>query len=252
MIKVLILDDEINCNDTLELMIEKKFSDKLAVIATCTSVQAALEQMEISHPDVVFLDIEMPIGSGFDFLQNVKNHDFQVVFVTAHESYALRAIKFNAIDFLLKPINPVELELTVNKIIYKIEQEQISGMPEIKNLIENLKTLQSDSKKIALIGVKQTIFVEIKEIIRCEYKDPNSIVHLTNDRIHYSTRPLKEFEELLLDYNFVRVNPSSIINITHVKAYINGNGGFAIMSDGEKIEISRRKKGEFISKTTKM
>lgn len=251
MIKALILDDEINCIDTLSLILERKFGAEIKVVAKCTSIPQAVECMELYEPQVVFLDVEMPNGTGFDFLLNMGKHNFYVVFITAHESYALKAIKFNAIDYILKPINLNELEAAVNKIMQKIQADVTINVPEIGNLLDNLRNLKSDTKKVALIGAKQTIFVEIKEIIRCEFTEINTAVYLTDNRVHFSPKPLKDFEEMLCEYNFMRVNVSSMINLNHVKAYINGAGGFAVMSDGSEIEISRRRRIEFLAKTTK-
>lgn len=252
MIKALILDDEVNCIDTLSIILERKFGNEIKVVAKCTSIQQAIECMELYNPQVVFLDVEMPTGTGFDFLLNIGKHNFHVVFITAHESYALKAIKFNAIDYILKPINLNELEAAVKKIMQKISTETIINVPEIGNLLDNLRNIKSDSKKIAIIGTKQTIFVEIKEIIRCEFDDPNTAVYLTDNRMHHSSKSLKDFDEMLAEYNFMRVNVSSIINLSHVKAYINGAGGYAVMSDGSKIEISRRRKADFLASTSKM
>jgi two-component system LytT family response regulator len=252
MIKALILDDEINCVDTLAIMLDRKFGEEIKVVAKCTTIPQAVECMELYNPQVVFLDIEMPQGTGFDFLLSVKKHNFHVVFITAHESYALKAIKFNAIDYILKPINLNELEAAVNKIMQKIKNDITINVPEINNLLDNLKNLKSDSKKVALIGSRQTIFAEVKEIIRCEYEEPNTTIHLTDSRVHFCPKPLKEFEEMLSEFNFMRVNVSSLINLSHVKAYINGPGGFAVMSDGSKVEVSRRRKIEFINRTSKI
>ena len=250
MIKALILDDEINCIDTLSIILDRKFSNEIKVVAKCTSITQAIECMELYEPHVVFLDVEMPNGTGFDFLLNMKKHNFYVVFITAHESYALKAIKFNAIDYILKPINLNELEAAVNKIMQKIQADVIINVPEIGNLLDNLRNLKADTKKVALIGAKQTIFVKVKEIIRCEYNETNTTVFLTDNRVHHSPKTLKDFEEMLCDYNFMRTNVSSIINLSHVKAYINGNGGFAVMSDDSEVEISRRRRIEFLSRTT--
>lgn len=252
MIKALILDDEENCIDIISLMLEKKFGDEVKVVAKCTDIEQAIECMELYNPQMVFLDVEMPRGTGFDFLLHTKTHHFHVVFITAHESYALKAIKFNAIDYILKPINLIEFEAAVNKILNRIKADISISVPEIGNLLDNLRNLNSDSKKVALIGPKLTTFVEVKEIIRCEYIDPSTVIYLTDDRVHFSTKPLKDFDEMLSDYNFMRVNASSVINLNHVKAYINGIGGFAAMSDGVQVEISRRRRLEFIDRTSKI
>lgn len=250
MMNALILDDEIDCIDTISLILEKKFSATINIVAKCTNISDALKCMDQYHPEVVFLDIEVPNGSGFDFLMNVKNHNFNVVFITAHESYALKAIKFNAIDYLLKPVNPLELEEAIKKIVKKKETDNLSSLPEIKNLLDNLKNLKNDTKKIAIIGIKTTTFVEVREIIRCEYQESYTTVYLTNDQRQHSPKTLKDFEEMLSEFNFMRVNPSSLINLTHIKAYVNGGGGYAIMSDGSKVEISRRRRSEFLSRTS--
>lgn len=249
MIKALILDDEVNCIDTISLILEKKFKNEIEIVGKCSTIDDALICMENKEPNVVFLDVEMPNGSGFDFLIKVKSHNFNLIFVTAHENYALKAIKFNAIDYILKPVNPIKLEIAVNKILQMPKDISSDTVPSIKNLLDNLRNLKSETKKIAIVGVKQTLFVEIKEIVRCEFNDPYTVVYLTGNRQHHSPKALKEFDEMLCDYNFMRVNPSELINLIHVKAYINGSGGYAIMSDGSKVEISRRRKTDFLSKT---
>jgi Response regulator of the LytR/AlgR family len=252
MIKALILDDEINCIDTLSIILERKYATEIKVVAKCTSVAQAIECMELYNPQVVFLDVEMPNGTGFDFLLNMEKHNFHVVFITAHESYALKAIKFNAIDYILKPINIIELDIAVKKIMQRISSEAIINVPEIGNLLDNLRNLKSDSKKIAIIGSKQTTFVEIKEIIHCEFEEPNTAIYLTDNRVLYSPKTLKDFDDMLSEYSFMRINISSIINLNHVKAYINGIGGYAVMNDGSKIEVSRRRKADFLAKTEQL
>ena len=122
----LILDDEIDSIDTISLILEKKFNGLINIVAKCTNITDALRCMDLYHPEVVFLDIEVPNGTGFDFLANVQNHNFNVIFITAHESYALRAIKFNAIDYLLKPVNPIELEEAIKKIVRKKENDNLN------------------------------------------------------------------------------------------------------------------------------
>ena len=252
MIKALILDDEVNCIDTLSLILEKKFGNEIRVVAKCTSIPQAIECMELYNPQVVFLDVEMPSGTGFDFLLNFGKHNFHVVFITAHESYALKAIKFNAIDYILKPINLNELEAAVKKIMQRISSESVINVPEIGNLLDNLRNIKSDSKKVAITGAKQTIFVEIKEIIRCEFNESYTAVFLTDNRTFRSSKTLKDLDDMLSEYNFMRVNVSAIINLSHVKAYINGVGGYAVMSDGTEVEISRRRKADFLASTSKI
>lgn len=249
----LILDDEIDSIDTISLILEKKFNGLINIVAKCTNITDALRCMDLYHPEVVFLDIEVPNGTGFDFLANVQNHNFNVIFITAHESYALRAIKFNAIDYLLKPVNPIELEEAIKKIVRKKENDNLNSLPEIKNLLDNLKNLKNDLKKIAIIGAKTTSFVEVREIVHCEYHEFYTTVHLIDSQKQHCAKTMKDFEEMLSEFNFMRVSPSSLINLTHVKTYIGGGGvSYAIMTDGSKIEISRRRRAEFLARISSL
>ena len=193
----------------------------------------------------------MPKGNGFDLLEKFDQVNFEVIFTTAYGHYAIKAIKFSALDYLLKPIDIDELNIAVRKVEDQInstkdEQENES----IKTLIENLNN--TSMKKIAIPDLEGITFVDIDDIIRCEADRNYTCIHLKNGRKLLSSKVLKEYEKLFADYQFIRLHNSHIINLSHVKRYIKGEGGTVIMSDESSVDVSRRRKSEFLERLSRM
>ena len=245
---ILIVDDEQHCIDTLLSMLRRKYPD-WDKIKYCHNVKEARGHIAQCEPDLLFLDVEMPYQNGFQLLKSYKEVSFDVIFTTAYEHYALKAIKFNALDYLLKPFSMKDLENSVEKFLEKRRTTPKKSNPALQSFISNM---QQTSKKIALPTAQGLIFIPLETIIRCEAKDNYSKIYLTDGTAHVISKTLKEFEYLLEEMNFCRVHYSHLINLQHVKKYIQGNGGVVLMSDGSSIDVSRRRKPEFLKKSVEL
>ena len=241
MIRAIIVDDERKGRETFSHLLAQHCKN-VKVVGIAASANIAFAKITRQNPDLVFLDIEMPGGDGFDLLERFEKVNFKVIFTTAYGHYAIKAIKFAALDYLLKPID-------VDELLESISRVEAEGKPEgasqesVRVLVANLK---GNYKKVALPNATGMVFLDLQDIMHCQ-SDGNYTVFFTMDgkRI-ISTKTLKEYELLLADFNFIRVHNSHLINLVHVKEYVRGEGGFATMQDGSQIEISRRRKQEFL------
>ncbi|WP_343692224.1 LytTR family DNA-binding domain-containing protein [Chitinophaga sp.] len=247
-IKAIIVDDEQHCIDALQTMLAKKCPE-VTVLGGVNSVKAAKELIDEVHPDVVFLDVEMPHQNGFELLKLFDKINFNIIFTTAYEQYALKAIKFNALDYLLKPFSVKELQDAVQKCVSrKNVQQPEAGNSPLDVFLQNMKTLHQTHKKIALPTINGLVFMPVQNIVRCESTGNYTRIFFTDKKNLMVSRPLKEFEELLTDVDFFRVHNSHLINLQQMQSYIQGEGGFALMSDGTQVEVSRRRKADFLKK----
>lgn len=239
MIKALIIDDEKSSRDTLRGFIENYCKD-IQIVGEGESAEQGIDQIKDLQPQLIFLDIELPLGSGFDLLEACKNADFEVIFTTAHDQYALQAIKVCALDYLLKPISATDLVNAVSKI----RQRNLSGTttPQIGAFVENISNLNKQLSNIVLPTLDGFIVVKVSDIIRCEAEKNYTNFIFTNHEKILVSKTLKEFDELLHEMDFIRVHQSHLINAAHVQRYIKGSGGYVQMSDDSIIEVSRRKK----------
>lgn len=251
-IKAIIVDDEQHCIDALQTMLQKKCPE-VTVLGGVNSVKEAKELIMEVQPDVVFLDVEMPHQNGFELLKMFDKITFDVIFTTAYEQYALKAIKFNALDYLLKPFSVKELQDAIQKCVSRRTAAGNSTQPEMNTsplevFLQNMKTLHQTHKKIALPTINGLVFMPVQNIVRCESTGNYTRIFFTDKKNLMVSRPLKEFEELLTDVDFFRVHNSHLINLQQMQSYIQGEGGFALMSDGTQVEISRRRKADFLKK----
>lgn len=244
MIKAIIVDDEKKFSDSLNEMITEIFQDKLVVLARCKSVKEAVHAIKIHRPHLVFLDIEMPPGNGFQVLEQIEDKNFEVIFTTAFDQYAVKAIKFSALDFLLKPFGVDDLSAALKRYDEKTLKDKTQKQYEV--LLHNLKNVSDPARKIALPTLNGFSVVSLSEIVRCQADNNYTDFHFTNKTKNVISKPLKEFEELLEEHHFFRVHQSHLINLRHVVNYTKGEGGTVRMSDGSEIEVSRRKKDEFL------
>jgi two-component system LytT family response regulator len=247
MIKVIIVDDEEKSRITLKNLIAM-YCPNIEVIELCDSVNSALKAIEKQMPDLVFLDVEMPFHNGFTLLEKIKNPAFDVIFTTAYDHYAIKAIKYSALDYLLKPIDSDDLKAAVAKI-KESKSTSAPSNPSFELLLSNLK-VKGNNAKIAIPTFEGLQMISANEIIKCTADESYTHITLINNTKITVSRILKEYEELLSDLNFFRVHNSCLINLAHVTKYIKGDGGYVVMSDGESVEVSRRKKNELISKLT--
>ncbi len=247
-IKAIIVDDEQHCIDALQTMLEKKCPG-VQVTGSAKSVREAKELIDDLQPDIVFLDVEMPYQNGFELLKLFDKVYFDVIFTTAYEQYALKAIKFNALDYLLKPFSVKELQDALEKCREKkLSRHKDQGISPMEVFLQNMKTMQQTHKKIALPTINGLVFMPVQNIVRCESTGNYTRIFFTDKKNLMVSRPLKEFEELLSDVDFFRVHNSHLINMQQMQSYIQGEGGFALMSDGTQVEVSRRRKADFLKK----
>jgi two-component system LytT family response regulator len=246
MIKLIIVDDEERFRESLNEMIRDNFQDKLQVVAICGSVKEAVLAIHKYTPDLVFLDIEMPSGNGFQVLEQTTDKSFEVIFTTGFDKYAIKAIQFSALDFLLKPFGLTEL--TESILRYDQKREKQSTQRQFDVLLHNIKLVSNPHKKIALPTLNGFIVVGLEEIIRCESDNNYTQFYLKDKSKILVCKSLKEYTELLEDSNFFRVHQSHLININFIKKYSRGEGGSVQMTDGSEVEVSRRKKEEFLKR----
>ena len=246
-IRTIIVDDEKGARESLAKMAEK-YCPHIEVIAKADSMKTAYEAINELNPDLVFLDIEMPNGNAFDLLEKFKEIDFEIIFTTAYDHYAIKAIKFSAIDYILKPIDPEELVQAVNRLENKVGQKELLNK-KFTALLSNLKP-ENKIKKVAVIEGDGIMFVNISEIIRCEAANNFALFILTDKREVVGTRSLSEYEQLLSEENFMRVHRAHLINLNHIKKFkqIKGEGGTVIMIDDSKVDVSRRSKQELLER----
>ncbi len=244
MVRAIIIEDEENSRKILYDMLTQHFKH-IEVMAVCKNVDEGKAAIEELHPDLVFSDIELDGDSAFNMLQQLNTINFEVIFTTAFEKYAIQAIKFSALDYLLKPFSKEDLSEAIQH--YQQKQNKQSAQ-QFDALFHNLKHFQNDAKKIALPAANGLTIVPVKDIIRCQAEVNYTTFFLIAKSKMLVTKTLKEYEELLNDYDFMRVHNSHLINLHHVKNYSRGEGGTVTMSDGTTVDVSRRKKDEFLKR----
>ena len=239
--KVLIVDDETGCRESIEFNIKKHFPE-IEIVGQAGSVREAKELIEDLEIDLLLLDIELGDGTAFDLLEQMDDGHCDLIFTTAFDHYAIRAIQFSAFDYLLKPIDPDELKHAIERYLQK-KSAHGEAANKINHLIHNLR---NDKKKLAIPDMEGFVFIDVDEIIRCQSDGSYTRFFLTNGEKILASKSLGEYEGMLTGETFYRVHRSSLINLSHIKKYVKGEGGYVIMSDGSEIEVSRRKKADFI------
>ncbi len=241
MIKALIIDDEQKARNVLTHYLET-FVPEMSELRQAESVDDALSILAGFEPDIVFLDIEMPHKNGFDFLQNLEKIPFDVIFTTAYNQYAIQAIRFSALDYLLKPVDPEELQAAINRFLER-KKENESKATLYQNLVENIARNDISKFRIAVPSIDGVRFFMVDDILHLEAEGSYTRIVLTNRKPFVASRTLKHFEEMLSDFQFIRTHKSHLVNHTHVKG-TTADRDFLLLSDDSKIEISRRKKDE--------
>ncbi|MBN1339794.1 MAG: response regulator transcription factor [Bacteroidales bacterium] len=241
MIRVLIIDDEEKARTALRNLLEKHCPE-IRILGEAGNVKSGLELIREEHPEAVFLDVQMPDGTGFNLLEQVGKIDFKVIFVSAYDKFAIQAFKFSAIDFLQKPVDP-ELLIEACTRLGKSE----SRFEEINKKLEVLLGNMNSFEKIALPTMDGIIFVKIKEITRCESDNNYTNIFLSTGQKIIVSKTLKEYDDMLTPFNFFRIHKSYLINLAYLQRYKKGEGGSVIMEDGTELEVSRRRKEEFLA-----
>jgi two-component system, LytTR family, response regulator len=242
-----IIDDENRSVESIKTILEKYLSSQLKVIGTGNSANEGYDLILTLNPDIVFLDIEMPHGSGFDLLERFHKPNFEVIFTTGFEKYAITAIKFSALDYLLKPIDITELIKSVNRAIAHLNEGKTENT-RLQMLLENLKAPKNTDTKIPLPVLNGLQMVTVSDIIFCKADEDYTHVFLNdNNQKLVVTKSIKDFEDLLIDYNFFRLHHSFLINKKFIKKYIKGEGGYIITDHDHEIPVSRRRKSDFLA-----
>ncbi len=236
-IKSIIVDDEKHGRENLAGIL-KQYCSEVLVLCEADSVENAISLIQTHKPDLVFLDIEMPKANGFQLLEHFKDFSFEVIFVTAYDSYAIKAIRFSAADYILKPINYNDLIVAVNKVARRIQLKEENE--RVKQLYRNIH--QPQNPRIGLPTADRIEFVEVEKIIRCQGEGNYTHIYFEGKKHLFVAKTLVEFEDLLQEYSFIRVHKSHLVNLKHVVAYVKTDGGMLQLSNNDQVAVSRRRK----------
>ena len=244
MIRTIIVDDEPYCCETLVTLLEE-YCTEVEVVGIFYNGKAALEAIKKLSPELVFLDVEMPHMNGFEMLERLPSINFELIFCTSYDQYALKAIRISALDYLLKPVDSDELQQAVQKVIRR-SQKPIAQQLEI--LMQKIHAPSTPVSKIALPTMEGLQMLQVNSILHCEADSNYTILHLKDKKRKVVSCTLKEMEELLEDHSFVRVHRGYLINLNEVEKYVKGEGGYLVMSDGTTVDVSRSRKEELLKR----
>ena len=239
MIKAILIDDEVHCLDTLSLLL-KEYCPDVQIMEQCRSAKQGLEAIAKYKPDLVFLDIEMPAMNGFEMLEQFSEIPFAIIFTTSYDQYAIKAIRFSALDYLLKPIDPNELVSAIKKVQ---EQRHLPVAEQFQMLLKQIQGKEHHFNKIAVPTSEGFELIPADQVLYCEANDNYTHLFLKNKNKIIACRTLKEMEEQLQDFPFfVRVHHSYLVNLNEVTKYVRGEGGYLVMSNGSTVNVSRSRK----------
>lgn len=247
MIRCVLIDDESNSLEMMEWLL-KTYCPQVQIEAMCQAATDGIKAIHQFKPDVVFLDIEMPHMNGFDMLEQFDKLFFDVVFCTAYDQFAIKAFKYSALNYLLKPVDPQDLKDTIKRIE---ERQTAPGKEQIDLLLQNLRQAAKPAlQRIALTTNDGMLFVSTADILYCEAESNYTSVVLSHKKILVS-KTLKEIDEALAGTEFYRIHHSFLINLNHIQKYVRGDGGYVMMSDGKAVSISRSRRQEFMEMFSK-
>ncbi len=237
-LKAIIIDDEPYCCEILAAMLEADCPE-IEITSICNNAKDALTAIRQYSPDLVFLDVEMPRMNGFEMLEQLPAINFHLIFTTSYNQYALKAIRFSAIDYLLKPIDREELKNAVQKVKERI---QIPLPQQLEILMQKIRQPSQPVNKVALPTIEGLQMIPVDTIISCESDDNYTILQLKSKKKMLVTRSLKDMEEILEQHSFIRVHRSYIVNLNEIEKYIKGDGGYLVMSDGASVDVAKNRK----------
>jgi two-component system LytT family response regulator len=246
--KALVIDDENRTRDLIAKMINS-FGLDIEAIPAGESVASGIKAIEEHKPDIVFLDIQMPDGTGFDLLRSIPNKTFEVIFITAHEEFAIKAIKFSALDYILKPVDADELKAAVEACLVTLSENNPTKAVKEDNQFEALQlNIQPNQKRRLVLKTQESVHViELDNIIRCEADRNYTSFYLVGGKKILVSKTLKDYETLLQGHNFLRVQQSHLINLDYVARYDKGNGGSVVMKDDSEVPLSPAKRDIFFT-----
>lgn len=242
-IRSVIIDDETHNLENLKRLLEQNCSN-IEVVGIANSADDGIELIMKKQPDLVFLDIEMPNKNGFEMLETMGNVNLEIIFVTAYNQYALKAVKSCALDYLLKPVAISELKEAVSKVSEIVSKKKENQ--KLKLLVQNLKNI-NQPQKIALPTAEELYFVTINDIVRCKSENNYTLFFLIDGSSILVSRTLKEWDDLLESHQFIRTHQSHLINSIHVKSYVKKDGGYILMNDGSMVSVSKHKKEQTLN-----
>lgn len=245
LIKAIIVDDEKGNVETLHSILIQ-FCKNVVVCGTANTNDEAKQLIYTYNPDLVFLDIQLQNETSFQLLKNITNINFEIIFITAYNQFAINAIKYAAIDYLLKPVNIDELKNAVFKASLSIEKKD--SLFKIQHLLSNLSVSQAGLKKIGIVTLNGIVFKEVDSIVRLKAEGNYTRLFYVTKEQEVSSRSLKDYEDILPKQIFCRIHNAHLINLHYIKKYTKGRGGIVIMEDDSEIEVSQRKKAEFIER----
>jgi len=242
MLRTIIIDDEDNVRKTLEKLVAR-YCPNVRLVAEADGVNSGVKAIKKYHPDLVLLDIKMDDGTGFDLLKQLEPVDFKVIFITAYDQYAIKAFKFSALDYLLKPIDPDDLAEAVMKaeklVMHELNQQ-------LGTLEDNMQTQDKSKKKIILKTFDNIHLVKLNDIVYCESSDNYTNFYLLNNKKILVSNTLKEYDEMLSDSGFYRVHKSYLINMIHVERFEKGEGGTVVLTEDLKVPVASRKREQLL------
>jgi two-component system, LytTR family, response regulator len=243
MIKAILVDDEKSSLSSLKEKL-RAHCPQVKILALCENAEMGIEAIDSLLPDVVFLDIEMPVMNGFVMLQQLQYKNFELIFTTAYDHYAIKAIRYSALDYLIKPIEIDELIIAIGKV--EKRRSHAYPNPQIELLVDQFGNKKNSFTRIAIPTAEGLQFIKVADIVYLEASVNYTHVYTQENRKHVVSRTLKDFEELLPTETFVRIHNSYIINKNFAEKYIRGEGGQVVLSTGTTLDVSKRKKSEFL------
>ena len=244
MIAAIIIDDEVDGREAIELALDK-YCPEVTIAGSFATPESGIAGIRQIRPDLVFLDVQMPQMSGFDVLQQLFPVTFEVIFVSAYDRYAIKAIKFSALDYLLKPVDVDDLIQAVKKV--KERSSHRNNSYQYQSVLNNIQAKSGKLEKLAVPSSNGIDFFNTSDIIYCRADGSYTTLVLKEQQNCLVSKNLKDFENLLAESGFCRVHHSYLVNLTHVQKYIKGEGGYVMLTDGHHVDISRRKKDEFLA-----
>jgi two-component system LytT family response regulator len=245
-ISAFIIDDEFQSRELISMLLADRFPE-LKVVGQAENVDEALAGIRAKNPQLVFLEVQMRNETAFTLLDKLEAINFEIIFTTAHNEFAVKAFRYSALDYLLKPIDVSELRSAVEKAKDKIRLKSSSMMEQIQVLNHHLDHTKITAGKIAIPSPDGMEFVLVHDIIYCHGQGNYTELYMTDKSKITSSRTLKLYEDILLEHSFFRAHKSYLINLAHIKSYLRGEGGTAVMSNGHEIEIARRNKTDFLN-----
>jgi len=248
MITAILIDDEKHCNQTLEIEIGRHCPD-VKILGSYISGKEGLAAIKSLQPNLVFLDIEMPWMNGFELLQKIEHLNFDVIFITAYDNYAIKAFRFSAIDYLLKPIQHQLLVSAIEKV--KLKNNHNLPYEQLETLLHNMKN-NTENNRVVFSTSEGLEIVEIKDIVRCQSDNNYTYIYLSSGEHIFLSKTLKEVEQMIQSSTFIRVHQSHLVNINFIKRFVKGDGGYLLLKDDKQVSVSKSRREQLMHRIGNM